>query len=57
VYNGSCNEIKVNVMAAILTTEEFFTQDDEMLRVACVENDADYDELINELAELLGMEE
>jgi hypothetical protein len=44
-------------MNAILTTEEFFTQADEMLRVACVENDADYDELINELAELLGMEE
>lgn len=44
-------------MNVLIPVEEFVAEVDEMLRVACAENDADYDRIINELADLLGMEE
>jgi hypothetical protein len=44
-------------MATLITVDEMVSDCTEMLRVSCAENDADYDELINELTELLGMEE
>ena len=44
-------------MATLITVDEMVSDCTEMLRVACAENDADFDRIINELADLLGMEE
>jgi hypothetical protein len=40
-----------------MAVEEMVSDCDELLSVACAENDADFDRIINELADLLGMEE
>jgi hypothetical protein len=44
-------------MATLITVDEMVSDCTEMLRVSCAENDADFDRIINELADLLGMEE